>query len=315
MTDSPAPRRREARELDPDALDGGLIRALQEDGRASIHDLAARLGVSRDFVSQRLRLLTEQEGLRVVAALDPGFAGHHVLVHATLDVDGPAGPVAALLSRLPDTVLVSLVSGSSPLVFESRHGDVSELHEMLDQVRAIPAVRQIHVTTYVEVLKGFFVAHSRDDMALDRMDYELISILQGNGRTSYRELSDAVHLSPSSVRARVHKLIEGGVIRISAIKAGGLSRNRLAIGVGISARDDVSTIRDYITASPAIDFAARTHGNHDFIATIVGTSSTAVLRVIEELRALPEVGSLESWAHLDIVKEDYTRTLGRIVGE
>ena len=37
------------------------------------------------------------------------------------------------------------------------------------------------------------------------------------------------------------------------------------------------------------------------------------VKTIEELRALPEVGSLETWAHLDIIKEDYTRTLGRIV--
>lgn len=248
----------------------------------------------------------------MIAALDPGFAGHHVLVHAMVSLTGPARPVAEDIARIDDAVFISMVSGSHPLVFESRHGDDARLHEMLDRVRRIPAVRQIRVTTYAEVLKGFFVADSRTEITLDGLDLSLIAALQQDGRVSYRALADTVHLSPSSTRDRVRRLIDAGVIRISAIPSGGLSRNRVAVGVGVTVSDDAEPVRQYILDSPVIDFAARTHGSYDFIATIGGSSTAGVLTVLEQLRSLPQVGGLETWTHLDVVKEEYARSLGRV---
>ncbi|WP_051191841.1 Lrp/AsnC family transcriptional regulator [Microbacterium luticocti] len=304
-----APR---AKDRDDD-VDGELIHALQENGRTSIQDLARTLDISRDYVAQRLRTLIERDGLRIIAALDPGFAGHHVLIHGMVSIVGPARPVAEQIAQMPDAVFVSLVSGTAPLVFESRHGDVAELHAMLDAVRRIEAVRQVRVTTYAEVLKGFFVAESRTEVTLDELDHRLIAALQRDGRASFRALADAVHLSPSSTRSRVRRMIDAGVIRISAIPSGGLSRNRVALGVGITLCGEAEPVRRYILDSRAIDFAARSHGSYDFIATIGGSTPANVLAVVEQIRALPEVASLESWAHLDIIKEDYTRALGRLV--
>ncbi|MDA4892200.1 Lrp/AsnC family transcriptional regulator [Streptomyces sp. MS2A] len=311
MSAAGVPSRRPDR--DADDLDGRLIHALQENGRASIQELAHLLDRPRDVVSQRLRLLTERGGLRVVAALDPGFAGHHVLVHAMVSITGPARPVAEEIARLDDAVFVSMVSGAYPLVFESRHGDDGRLHEMLDRVRRIRSVHRVRVTTYAEVLKGFFVADSRTEIVLDELDHRLVAELQHDGRVSYRALADAVHLSPSSVRSRVKRLIDAGVIRIAAIPSGGLSRNRVAVGVGITVNGDADPVRQYILGSRTIDFAARSHGSYDFIATIGGSSTAGVLGVLEEIRTLPQVGGLESWTHLDVVKEDYARSLGRVV--
>lgn len=295
-----------------DGVDAALIRALQEDGRTSLRDLAAHLGVSRDAVSHRLRTLTEHGGLRVVAALDPGFAGHHVLTHVMVDADGRVAPIARAVAEQQDPVFVSMVSGPLPLVFESRHGTIAELHATLDAVRALDGVRRVRVTTYVEILKGFFVARHRRQVRLDPLDHEIIAILQRDGRTSYRAIADSVHLAPSSVRARAHRLIDAGVIRISALKVGGLGRDRLAIGMGITASGDTTGIRERILTEPSIDFAARTHGAYDFICTLVGGSSTTLLETIEDLRAIPQVSGLETWTHLDIVKEDYARRFGSV---
>ena len=126
-----------ALERDHGTLDSAITRALQPDGRASISELAADVGASRDLVSQRLRVLLERGGLRVVAALDPGVAGHHVLVHTMIAVDGRALPVAQQVAEMPDSVFVSLTSGALPDVDESRHGSVDELHASLDAVRKL----------------------------------------------------------------------------------------------------------------------------------------------------------------------------------
>ncbi|WP_053387658.1 Lrp/AsnC family transcriptional regulator [Leucobacter japonicus] len=307
------PARSQQRVSELDDFDAALIRALQSDGRASTQALAVQLGVTRDFIAARLRLLTESGGLRIVAALDPGFVGHNLLVHAKAEVDGPVAPIARRIAELPDAVFVSMASGPLPLVFETRHGDSSELHDVLDLVRALPGVRRVIVSTYVEVFKGFFVSEDKRDIALDRIDYELIAVLQQDGRTSYRALAETVHLSPSSARARVHRLIDAGVIRISTIKSGGILRSRIAIGVGITVNGDPAAVRQYIVDSPDIDFAVRAHGSFDFIATMVGPSPAHLLSVMDAMRALPGVSALDSWTHYDVIKEDYARTLGRVL--
>ncbi len=258
-------------------------------------------------------MLTERNGLRVVAALDPGFAGHHVLTHSMVSVDGPVRPVAEAVARLSDAVFVSMASGERPLVFESRHASLAALHSTLDAVRTVDGVRGIRVTTYAEVLRGFFVAPRREDIVLDDLDRELIAILQRDGRASYRALGEAVHRSPSAVRCRVRRLIDAGVIRIAAIKSGGLSANRFATGIGITVSGDPRPVRDFILDCGSVEFAARSHGAHDFVTTVVGPSSLEVLAVLERLRALDAVAALETWTHFDIVKEDYARALGLVV--
>lgn len=296
-------------------LNTAIIRMLQLDGRKSILELARALGVSRHVIAERLQVLTERDGLRVVAALDPGVAGHHVLTHSMVSVDGPVAPTAEEVARLPNAVFVSIASGERPLVFESRHGSSHELLETLESVRAIPGVREIRVTTYVDVLRGFFVAQSRNEVSLDELDRELITALQSNGRASYRALAEVVHRSQSAVRSRVQRLISAGVIRIAAIKSGGLSANRFATGLGIALAGRSDPVRNFILESESIEFAARSHGAHDFVATAVGPSSAEVLATIEGLRGLDEVATVETWTHFNLVKEDYTRAIGRVVGE
>lgn len=292
-------------------LDAAIIRTLQHDGRESVLNLARALGVSRQVVAERLRILTERDGLRVVAALDPGVAGHHVLTHSMVSIDGPVTPIAEKVARLPNAVFVSIASGNRPLVIESRHGSSHDLLDALDSVRAIPGVRDIRVTTYVDVLRGFFVAQRRNEIKLDELDSELISALQLDGRASYRALAEVAHRSPSAVRSRVQRLISAGVIRIAAIKSGGLSANRFATGLGITPAGRSEPVREFIVASESIEFAARSHGAHDFVATAVGPSSAEVLATVEALRGLDEVAAVETWTHFNLVKEDYARAMGQ----
>lgn len=48
---------------------------------------------------------------------------------------------------------------------------------------------------------------------LDKTDYKLIELLKENSKASYAEISKKVSLSPSSVRERINKLEDLGVIK------------------------------------------------------------------------------------------------------
>ncbi|WP_250035545.1 Lrp/AsnC family transcriptional regulator [Paractinoplanes maris] len=50
------------------------------------------------------------------------------------------------------------------------------------------------------------------DIALDRTDWQLLTELQKDGRSSYAELARAVAMSPSAVAERIRRLEEAGVI-------------------------------------------------------------------------------------------------------
>ena len=172
--------------------------------------------------------------VRVVAAVDPVFLGQHVLAHVSVRTDGPAEPVALHLRGLSETVLVSAVGGAHDLVTEVRLGSMSALHDLLAQFRALPRVAEINTLIYSTVVKGFFVSDYQGDVTIDATDTALIEQLQRDGRKSFRALGEAVRLSPSAVTTRVQRLIDGGVIKISAVEARGLAHRQLSMGVGLS---------------------------------------------------------------------------------
>ncbi|WP_312674657.1 Lrp/AsnC family transcriptional regulator [Microbacterium sp.] len=290
-------------------FDAELIRALQEDGRASILSLAERVGQSRAVVAARLRTLLSDRTVRVVAAVDPVFLGQHVLAHVSIRTDGAVEVVAERLRDMSETVLVSAVGGAHDIVTEVRVGSMSELHDLLARIRGSAGVLDINTIIYSTVIKGFFVSEYHGGVTLDGIDEALIEHLQSDGRMSFRALGEQVRLSPSAVATRVQRLIDAGVIKISAVEARGLAHRQLSMGVGMTLGDDDEAVIDELRRGRGVDFAARTLGRFDAVATLVEPSAGALYASLERLRALPGVTRIEAWLHLAVLKEDYARTL------
>ena len=253
--------------------------------------------------------MLDDRTVRVVAAVDPVFLGQHVLAHVSIRTDGTVEAVAEHLRDMHETVLVSAVGGSHDLVTEVRLGSMEELHDLLAQIRAIAGVLDINTIIYSTVVKGFFVSEYHGDVTLDGIDEALIEQLQTDGRTSFRALGDAVRLSPSAVATRVQRLIDGGVIKISAVEARGLAHRQLSMGVGLNLDHDDESVIEALRTGRGVDFAARTLGRFDAVATLVEPSAGALYASLERLRALPGVTRIEAWLHLAVLKEDYARTL------
>lgn len=290
-------------------FDAELIRALQEDGRASILSLAERVGQSRAVVAARLRTLLSDRTVRVVAAVDPVFLGQHVLAHVSIRTDGAVEVVAEHLRDMSETVLVSAVGGAHDIVTEVRVGSMSELHDLLARIRGSAGVFDINTIIYSTVIKGFFVSEYHGGVTLDGIDEALIEHLQSDGRMSFRALGEQVRLSPSAVATRVQRLIDAGVIKISAVEARGLAHRQLSMGVGMTLGDDDEAVIEELRRGRGVDFAARTLGRFDAVATLVEPSAGALYASLERLRALPGVTRIEAWLHLAVLKEDYARTL------
>ena len=295
--------------MDDTKLDATLLRLLQIDGRMSVKEISAQLGVPRAAAARRLQQLLGSGAIRVVAALDPEVAGYRHFIHALVQTNGESRATAERLSELDETVFVSSIAGTFSLAFEARFATEDAKTQVLAYVRNLPQVRKIVTTTYVKIAKGFSLAQRPTEVRLDQTDHKLIAGLETNGRSTYQELAKLAGTSVSTARERVVKLLESRVVRISAVESRGLRNSRIGMGVGIVSRDPDGVLLEYLRKSAHIDFAAVSHGQFDFVATLVASNPAQVYAVLEDVRKITPLGDVEAWPQLHVFKESYTRAL------
>lgn len=100
-----------------DSFDAGILRALQKDGRQTINDLSARIGLSPSPTARRLRHLEEAGVITGYAALVNEVAigfGVTVFVSVQLDkqVDEALATFEAAIAAFPEVVDCWLMTGN-----------------------------------------------------------------------------------------------------------------------------------------------------------------------------------------------------------
>lgn len=137
-------------------------------------------------------------------------------------------------------------------------------------------------------------------MQLDRTDFEILDLLQKDGRLSNKELANAVGLAPSSCFERVKRLRQEGVIRgfhadVSEQALGITLQAMIAIQLAQHSRDFVERFHAHVQALPEVVATYHLAGRQDFLVHVV-------VRDTEHLRSLamdafttrPEVAHLET---------------------
>jgi Lrp/AsnC family transcriptional regulator, leucine-responsive regulatory protein len=106
-----------------------------------------------------------------------------------------------------------------------------------------------------------------ESSAIDKIDLRIIDALRSDGRISWRELGELVHLSPSSVGERVKRLERIGVISSyqAVVDATALGRGLRAV-VELSLRTDVvpEAFEMVLTERAEVSFAAYVTGAADY---------------------------------------------------
>lgn len=293
-------------------IDEELIRALQADGRASYSELSERLSVPRSLVSSRVRSLLEQDHIRIVAAADPAFLGERAIAHVAINGSGELGRVIPHLVERPDVPLVSATSGMHDLVVEVRSKDNQALYEFLSWLRSFEEVETVTTGLYLDILKGTFVSGRGSGGRVDEIDVALIDLLREDGRKSFRTLAEEVRLSQTAVRNRVHRMLEAGILTISAVITHTGHSGRLKVGIGLNLDASGSNASDEAVVAellsyPEVEFAALTIGRFDLVATLNSGEPAELFTRLEDIKSLPGVKRMATWFHLRTFKEDYSR--------
>lgn len=103
--------------------------------------------------------------------------------------------------------------------------------------------------------------------AMDKIDRRIIGILRKEGRISWKELSDRVHLAPSSVADRVRRLEAGGVIGgyTALIDPAALGRNvRAVVDVALPPGADPASFEARLAEREEVELAMYVTGPADY---------------------------------------------------
>lgn len=288
-----------------DEVDEAIVELLEVDGRLTHKQVAEAVGLSRSAVAARMQRLVDTGQVVIRGAVHPGVLGRGALAHVSVAVHAPAVEVAHVLARRDDIPFLSLTSGPYGLVAEVRAASAREVDLAVADIRAMPGVSGVDTLTYVEVVRDVIGPVGDIATDVDGTDLKLLAALQGDGRASYVELAAAVGLSAAGARRRVVRLIDSNVVRVGAVVRHSGRDRQSAMGFGVrlaGARPDV--IAD-VAAMPQVIFAARTLGRFDLLVTVRAFSPGQLVGVLDRVRALAGVQAVDSWSHLDVVKESY----------
>ncbi|MFJ6701790.1 MULTISPECIES: Lrp/AsnC family transcriptional regulator [unclassified Streptomyces] len=300
-----------------DALDLGLLSALEVDGRAPFSRIAAVLGVSDQTVARRYRRLCAEAGLRVVAVRDAERLGQDQWMLRLRCAPDGAAVIAEALAKRPDTAWIGLASGGTEIVCMTRPrrpGDHDDL--LLGRLPRTPSVVEIRAQQLLHRFYGGpsgwmrkFRALTDEQIAalrptaprtegpvrLEAEDAPLLAALERDGRATFPELQRATGRSESSVKRRLAALLGSGAVYID------VEYRSAALGFATAAML-------WITTTPAamhsVGQALAGHEEVAFAAATAGPSHlvvTAVLRDTAHLYAYLSgpLGRLEGVQHVE----------------
>jgi DNA-binding Lrp family transcriptional regulator len=288
-----------------DKVDEAIVELLEGDGRLTHREIARAVGLSRSTAAARVQRLISSGQVVIRGAVHPAVLGRGALAHVSVVVHGPAAPVAAELARRDDVPFLSLTGGPHALVAEIRSASARDVDGVVSELRSLPGVSGVDTLVYVEVMRDVIGPVGEVRTEVDDTDRALLAALQDDGRASYVDLAEMVGLSAAGARRRVVRLLEAKVVRIGAVVRHSGQDRQSAMGFGIRLAGDYHDVVATLATMPSVIFVARTLGRFDVLATVRAFSAAQLVEVLDAVRALPDVRALESWSHLDVVKESY----------
>ena len=133
--------------------------------------------------------------------------------------------------------------------------------------------------------------------AIDRIDRRIVDILRIEGRISWKELADRVHLAPSSVADRVRRLEATGVIGgyVARIDPRALGRDvRAVVDVGLPPGTDPADFEARLAERDEVALAMYVTGPADYTIIVDCAGAEGLDAFIRWLKADAGVARTES---------------------
>ncbi|PSP97847.1 AsnC family transcriptional regulator [Halobacteriales archaeon QS_4_70_19] len=133
---------------------------------------------------------------------------------------------------------------------------------------------------------------------MDSLDREILTILRRDSRTPYTEIADEVGTSEGTVRNRVDRLMDEGVIeRFTVATRTGNVKAMIEIDVAVDV--DTTAVSDGMAEWSEVDFVWQVSGEEDIVVVADTADTDALNSLITRARELDEVVSTKTRLILD----------------
>ena len=123
---------------------------------------------------------------------------------------------------------------------------------------------------------------------IDNLDKRILEIMKKDSRCPYVEIADKLGVSEGTVRSRVHRMTEDGIIRGFTIKTS--SKNvKALVEVKIDVNTDTEAIAKELSKYDGVTEVFEVTGDQDIIAIVDVESSTSLNEIIERVRRYDNV--------------------------
>lgn len=139
-----------------DTTDRAIIAALTENGRMTVRELAAQIGLSSPSVTDRIHKLEDAGAIQgYTIAVDPNVFGLGIVAHLRMHaMPGQVQRLAQMLMDTPEIVEADRVTGMDCFMAKVVVGDVHDLEAVIDRfspfsstdaaiVQSSPVVRRL----------------------------------------------------------------------------------------------------------------------------------------------------------------------------
>lgn len=125
---------------------------------------------------------------------------------------------------------------------------------------------------------------------LSELDRKLLALLKRNARESFVNLAKSLSTSEATVRARVKRLIDDGIIREFTIRTAGAHLKAL-VEVVSDTEVHTSTIARKVASWSGVEVVYETSGAEDLMIVTEAETTDELDAMIEKIRKLPHVRS------------------------
>lgn len=143
-------------------------------------------------------------------------------------------------------------------------------------------------------MRALSTSPSQTTHELDEIDRGIVAALRADGRTNNSVIAAQLGIAEGTVRQRMRKLTEAGVVRISAlVNPEIISEHQLCmVGLKLSESKRLESAATEISQLPEVRSVAIVTGRYDMLAEVLVDSNHGLIRFLSE--SLAKVVGIES---------------------
>jgi Lrp/AsnC family transcriptional regulator for asnA, asnC and gidA len=141
---------------------------------------------------------------------------------------------------------------------------------------------------------------------IDALDLKIIELLQQNGRIPYRDIARSIETPEATVRYRMKRLLDDGIITISAFINTGKVRYENVAYIELKVQPDFfETVLEDLVGMERISYLSAVTGEFDIMLEYIYKDNDDLLSFINWLKKKTAVIELNSRNILNIYKAQY----------